>query len=62
MSKCKYCGSTSFGGCGMSPHGRHEHSDIGDKCVYCGSSGYGNEPAAFNWRGYTDAKRHIFPY
>ena len=28
--------------------------------IYYG--GYGNEPAAFNWRGYTDAKRHIFPY
>lgn len=41
MSKCKFCGSTAFGGCMNSPHGKHEHQQIGDRCVYCGSTAYG---------------------
>lgn len=41
MSKCKFCGSTAFGGCMNSPHGQHEHQQIGDRCVYCGSTAYG---------------------
>lgn len=41
MSKCKFCGSSSFGTCYESPFKKHEHSGIGDKCVYCGSSSYG---------------------
>ena len=43
MSKCKFCGSSSFGsGCYNSPTKNHEHIGIGDKCVYCGSSSYGS--------------------
>ena len=41
MSKCRFCGSTAFGGCMNSPHGKHEHQQIGDRCVYCGSTAYG---------------------
>jgi len=40
MGKCKYCNSTSYGSCIMSPHKRHEHNDNEKKCVFCGSSSY----------------------
>ena len=43
MSKCKYCGSSSFGSCSNSPHKKHEHSGLDEKkCVFCGSSSYGS--------------------
>ena len=43
MSKCMYCGSSSFGPCSNSPHQKHEHSGLDEKkCVFCGSSSYGS--------------------
>ena len=42
-TKCKYCGSTSFGQCKDSrhPEGVHEHVTDGQHCVYCGSTSFG---------------------
>ena len=35
-TKCKYCGSTSYGsGCYHSPTGKHEHRDDEKHCEYC---------------------------
>ena len=43
MTKCKYCGSSSFGsGCPHSPTKKHEHSGDEKKCEYCNSSSYGS--------------------
>lgn len=42
MSKCKYCGSTSFGSsCAYSPNGMHKHETGIGKCVYCGHNPHG---------------------
>jgi hypothetical protein len=42
LSRCMYCGSTSFGkGCRYAPHGVHFHPDDAAKCAYCGSNSYG---------------------
>jgi len=42
LSRCMYCGSTSFGkGCRYAPHGVHFHPDGAKKCAYCGSNSYG---------------------
>lgn len=41
-SKCKYCGSASYGsGCMKSPTKKHEHIDDEKHCVFCGSASYG---------------------
>lgn len=42
-TKCKYCGSTSYGICRDSRHpkGVHEHNSDGKHCKYCGSTAYG---------------------
>lgn len=34
MSKCKFCGSSSFGSCSKSPHKKHEHGDMDEKNVF----------------------------
>ena len=42
-SKCKYCGSASYGsGCMKSPTKKHEHIDDEKHCVFCGSASYGS--------------------
>ena len=44
-SKCKYCGSSSFGTTSTSghPRGCHEHSGVDSKhCVFCNSTSYGS--------------------
>lgn len=41
MSKCKYCGTTSFGSCSVSPHRKHEHNTDENQCRYCGTTSYG---------------------
>ncbi|MBT0879778.1 MULTISPECIES: hypothetical protein [unclassified Campylobacter] len=42
MSKCKYCGSSSYGGCSYSPHKKHEHiADGSSVCRYCGLNTFG---------------------
>ena len=43
-TKCKYCGSSSFGTTSNSghPHGCHEHTGVDSKhCVFCNSTSYG---------------------
>ena len=43
VSKCKYCGSTSYGsGCMKSPTKKHEHIDDEKHCVFCGLTSYGS--------------------
>lgn len=42
MSKCKFCGSSSFGSCSYSPHGKHEHITDSGHCAFCGSTSYGS--------------------
>ena len=44
MSKCRYCGSSAYGGCPKSPNGVHEHIDDDRHCEFCGSSAYGGCP------------------
>ena len=44
MSKCKFCGSSSYGAGSRSPHKKHEHLEDEKHCVYCGSSSYGHAP------------------
>jgi hypothetical protein len=39
MSQCRYCGSSSYGSCRMSPSKVHEHND---HCEFCRSSSYGS--------------------
>ena len=42
-TKCRYCGSTSYGsGCIHSPTRKHEHRDDEKHCEWCGSSSYGS--------------------
>lgn len=42
ITRCRYCNSTSYGtGCGMSPHGIHEHVGNETKCEFCGKTEYG---------------------
>lgn len=43
MSKCKYCGSSSYGRITDSRHpkGVHVHTPDGKHCIYCGYTGYG---------------------
>jgi len=42
-SKCKYCGSASYGtGCMHSPTKKHYHGSGGNKCRWCGSSSLGS--------------------
>jgi hypothetical protein len=41
MSRCRYCNSTSYGSCLLSPHKKHEHAGDETRCEYCGSSSYG---------------------
>lgn len=42
-SKCKYCGSASYGsGCTKSPTKKHEHIDDEKHCVFCGLASYGS--------------------
>ena len=40
MSKCSYCGSSSYGGCSKSPS-KYHCIIIPGKCAWCGSSSYG---------------------
>ena len=41
-SKCKYCGSASYGtGC-MRPTKKHYHGSGGNKCRWCGSLSTGS--------------------
>ncbi len=42
MSKCRYCSSTSYGYCLLSPHKKHEHIEDEKRCEFCGSSSYGS--------------------
>ena len=36
-SKCKFCGSSSYGSCSRSPHGKHQHIGGDERhCVFCG--------------------------
>ena len=42
-TKCRHCGSTSYGsGCVHSPTRKHEHRDDEKHCEWCGSSSYGS--------------------
>ena len=42
ISRCLYCGSTSYGkGCRFGPKGVHFHPNDPKKCSYCGSTNYG---------------------
>ncbi len=42
-SKCRHCGSTSYGsGCYHSPTKKHEHRDDEKHYEWCGSSSYGS--------------------
>lgn len=41
-TKCKFCGSTSYGSCYNSPHGNHQHGSDGEHCIYCGSTSTGS--------------------
>ena len=42
LSRCMYCGSTSYGkGCRYAPHGVHFHPGDAKKCSYCGSNSFG---------------------
>ena len=42
-TKCRYCGSTSYGStCIHSPTRKHEHRDDEKHCEWCGSSAYGS--------------------
>ena len=42
-TKCRYCGSTSYGsGCIHSPTRKLEHRDDEKHCEWCGSSSYGS--------------------
>ena len=42
-TKCRYCGSSSFGsGCSYSPTGKHQHGSGAEKCTWCGSSSTGS--------------------
>ena len=40
-TKCRYCGYTTYGSCGLSPHGKHEHIDTDERCEFCGYTSYG---------------------
>jgi hypothetical protein len=43
MSKCRHCGSSSYGsGCIHSPTRKHEHRDDESRCEWCGSRSYGS--------------------
>jgi len=42
VGTCKYCGSSSYGSCTLSPHKVHEHINSPGACVYCGSTSYGS--------------------
>lgn len=42
MSQCRYCGSSSYGSCSNSPHGKHEHGHGNNKCKFCGSTSTGS--------------------
>jgi hypothetical protein len=43
VSRCMYCGSTSYGsGCIFSSHKAHIHVDDPTKCIYCGMMAYGS--------------------
>jgi hypothetical protein len=43
VSRCMYCGSTSYGGgCIFSSHRMHIHVDDPTRCVYCGLLAYGS--------------------
>ena len=43
VSRCMYCGSTSYGsGCIFSSHKTHIHVDDPTKCIYCGMMAYGS--------------------
>jgi len=37
-----FCGSSSYGSCSLSPHGKHEHGYGHGKCRFCGSSSFGS--------------------
>ena len=42
-TKCRHCGSTSYGhGCAYGPDRLHEHRDDEKHCEWCGSSSYGH--------------------
>ena len=42
-TKCRYCGSTSYGsGCIHSPTRKHRHGPGGNKCIWCGSTSNGS--------------------
>ncbi len=42
VSRCVFCGSTSYGrGCRYGPKGHHFHPDDSTKCSWCGSTAYG---------------------
>ncbi|MDR2095392.1 MAG: hypothetical protein LBP76_07720 [Treponema sp.] len=54
-SRCRFCGSQSYGsGCPYNVNGRY-HVHIGDEqsCVYCGSSSYGSGCP------YSPSRKHI---
>jgi hypothetical protein len=43
VSRCMYCGSTSYGsGCIFASHKTHIHVDDPTKCIYCGMLAYGS--------------------
>ena len=42
-TKCRHCGSTSYGhGCAYGSNRIHEHRDDEKHCEWCGSSSYGH--------------------
>lgn len=50
-TKCRYCGSGTYGECSQSPHGKHEHIDTSERCEFCGSGVYG-------YCSYSPCKKH----
>lgn len=50
--RCKYCNSTGYGPCPMSPHKVHERLSDGKHCVFCGYVGIGGTC------GHSPTRRH----
>jgi len=60
ISRCLYCGSTSYGkGCKFAPKGVHFHADDTKKCSYCGSPNYGK---GCKMNPFSDLHLHGIPY
>ena len=41
-TKCRYCGSTSYGSTCIHSPTKHRHGPGGNKCIWCGSTSNGS--------------------